>query len=497
MSIEHFDVLIVGAGLSGIGAGVYLQKNCPGKTYAILEARDRMGGTWDLFKYPGIRTDSDMYTLGYGFKPWTGKKVMADGADILGYIRETAQEHNIESKVRYRHTVKRLSWSSTDAKWTVEVERGDGQPARFTCNFLYCCAGYYRYDAGYLPDFPGIDRFKGQLVHPQKWPEGLDYSGKRVVVIGSGATAVTLIPSMTDNAAHVTMLQRSPTYIISRPVHDGVALALRRFLPEMVAYKIARWKNVLLTQLFYIVSRRAPNFIRKLLLAGVRQGLGPSYDVNTHFNPRYNPWDQRVCAVPGGDLFKAIRKGKASVVTDHIETFTDKGIKLKSGQELEADIIITATGLRMQLFGGMEATVDGRAVDPSQHMIYKGMMVNDVPNMAMATGYTNASWSLKCGLVSEYVCRLINHMDKHGYRQCTPRRNDPTVQEEPLLDLSSGYVQRAAGDLPKGGSKAPWKMYQNYALDIFTMHFGALDDGAMEFSSPGVPDNVGEISKAA
>lgn len=483
MSPEHFDVLIVGAGLSGIGAGYYLQANCPGKSYAILEARDSIGGTWDLFRYPGIRSDSDMYTLGYSFRPWKEAKAIADGPSILSYVRKTAEDYGIDRRIRFNHKVKRAAWSTREAQWTVEVERGT-ETIRFTCNFLYMCSGYYSYDEGYTPDFPGIHRFVGRIVHPQKWTSDVDYAGKRVIVIGSGATAVTLVPSMADIASHVTMLQRSPTYILALPATDMIANILRRILPAKIAYSITRWKNVLLGMMIYMLSKRAPGFVKQLIRAGVKARLPKGFDIDTHFKPRYNPWDQRLCLVPDGDLFTAIEQGRASVVTDHIETFTEKGLKLKSGAELEADLIITATGLSLQVLGGAQITVDGRVVEPGKTLSYKGMMLSDVPNLALAIGYTNASWTLKCDLTCEYVCRLINHMQKSGYQQCTPRISDPSVAEEPFIDFSSGYVQRALDQLPKQGSKVPWKLYQNYALDIVTLKFGAVEDGTMEFSNP-------------
>ncbi|MGH8455440.1 MAG: flavin-containing monooxygenase [Stenotrophobium sp.] len=486
MPIEHFDVLIVGAGLSGIGAAHHLQTHCPGRSYAILESRASSGGTWDLFRYPGIRSDSDMYTLGYSFRPWKEAKAIADGPSILNYIRQTAQDHGIDRNIRYNHRAVRAAWSSAEAKWTVEAERGPTKEiVRLSCNFLYMCSGYYNYAEGYSPQFSGAEQFKGRIVHPQKWTDDVDYAGKRVVVIGSGATAVTLVPELAKTAAHVTMLQRSPTYILSLPAQDAIANGLRRILPARLAYSIVRWKNVLLAMLIFMLSRHAPRLVKKLIRAGVKAQVGPDCDVDTHFSPRYNPWDQRLCLVPDGDLFNAIRKGSASVVTDHIETFTTNGIRLKSGAELAADIIVTATGLNLLLLGGVQLTVDSKAVDTAKTLNYRGAMFSDVPNMATAIGYTNASWTLKCDLTCEYVCRLLNHMDKHGYRQCTPRRNDPSITEMPFIDFSSGYVQRSADKLPKQGSKAPWKLYQNYALDILTLRYGSLDDGAMEFSGPG------------
>jgi monooxygenase len=483
MSLQHVDVLIVGAGLSGIGAACHLQANCPGKSYAILEARDRIGGTWDLFKYPGIRSDSDMYTLGYSFRPWREAKSIADGSSILDYVRQTAKDHAIEQKIRFDHRVVRAEWSSTDARWIIEATHGDAhETVRMSASFLFMCSGYYRYDEGYTPDFQGTERFAGRIVHPQHWSEDVDYAGKQVVVIGSGATAVTLVPSMASTAAHVTMLQRSPSYIVSLPSEDPIAKRLRRLLPVKVAYPLLRWKNVLLTMASFQLSRRRPKLMRALLRKGLERQLPAGYDIDTHFNPDYNPWDQRLCLVPNGDLFEAIGDGRASVVTDHIDTFTENGIKLRSGAELEADVIVTATGLNLLALGGIEIAVDGREVTLSETMGYKGMMLSGVPNFAFAVGYTNASWTLKCDLTCEYVCRLLDHMDKLGYKQCMPYNRDPSVRELPFLDFSSGYVQRSIDKFPKQGSKAPWRLHQNYALDIYNLKFGSLEDSAMEFS---------------
>ncbi|MCS3445473.1 MULTISPECIES: flavin-containing monooxygenase [Bradyrhizobium] len=477
-----FDVLIVGAGLSGIGAGYHLQANCPNRSYAILEGRDCIGGTWDLFRYPGIRSDSDMYTLGYSFRPWTEPKAIADGPSILNYVRETARVYGIDKNIRYNHRVVRADWSSADSQWTVEVERGPEKTIeRFTCNFLFMCSGYYKYEHGYTPDFPGIADFAGRVVHPQKWTDDIDYTARKVVVIGSGATAVTLVPEMAKTAAHVTMLQRSPTYVVARPDEDKVANWLRARLPAKLAYGLTRWKNVLFGMYFYRLCKRDPERVKKLILGGVRHALGPDYDVATHFTPRYNPWDQRLCLVPNGDLFQSLRNGGSSVVTDQIETFTRGGIKLKSGNVLDADIVVTATGLDLQVLGGLEINVDGARVDLSKTMNYKGLMYSGVPNLAAAFGYTNASWTLKCDLTCEYVCRMLNHMKANGYAQVTPRRNDPTVTELPWVDFSSGYIQRAAARFPKQGSRRPWRLYQNYALDIVTLRFGSLKDEAIEF----------------
>jgi monooxygenase len=480
---EHFDVVIVGAGLSGIGAGFHLQQNCPGKSYVILEGRDCIGGTWDLFRYPGIRSDSDMFTLGYSFKPWTDPKAIADGPSILTYVRETAAENGIDKKIRFRHRVKRASWSTQDARWTVEAERGEGtgDMVRLTCNFLFSCSGYYRYSDGYTPEFAGRDDFKGQIIHPQKWPDKLDYAGKRVVVIGSGATAVTLVPAMAERAAHVTMLQRSPTYVVSRPAQDRLAIRLREKFGKNVAYHAIRWRNVLLGLAFFQFARRRPARFKRMVLGGVRLALGPDYDI-ANFNPSYNPWDQRLCLVPDGDLFKSINEKKASVVTAQIDRFTENGIRLKDGSELPADIIVTATGLVLQLLGGMETVVDGRTIDFATTMNYKGMMYSDVPNLASAFGYTNASWTLKCDLTCEYVCRLLNYMDRHGYKQCMPHNVDPSIERLPALDFSSGYVQRALATLPKQGSRRPWRLFQNYAFDIVALRFGKIDDGVMKYS---------------
>lgn len=478
---EHFDVLIVGAGLSGIGAAWHLQKNCPAKSYAILEGRGASGGTWDLFRYPGVRSDSDMYTLGYRFRPWKDAKAIADGPAILSYIREVASDHDIDRHIRYDHRVVGASWSTPDARWTVEIERG-GERVFLSCGFLWMCSGYYRYEAGYLPDFPGIDGFKGRVVHPQHWPQDLDYAGKKVVVIGSGATAVTVVPSMAETAGHVTMLQRSPTYVVARPAQDPFANKMRRRLPLKLAYMATRWKNVLMGMYFYQMCKRKPEKVKSLILGGVRQMLGPDYDVATHFTPKYNPWDQRLCLVPDADLFRAIRKKKASVVTDTIETFTEKGIKLKSGAELEADVVVTATGLVVQPLGGAKLVVDGKPVKPSDTMIYKGMMYSDVPNLAAVFGYTNASWTLKADLVCEYVCRLLNYMDRKGFKQATPHNSDPALTEEPWVNFSSGYIQRALPHQPKQGSKRPWKLYQNYVLDLITLRHGSLRDKAMVFT---------------
>jgi cation diffusion facilitator CzcD-associated flavoprotein CzcO len=480
--MEHFDVLIVGAGISGIGAAYHLGTEHPRRTYAILEARDCIGGTWDLFRYPGIRSDSDMHTLGFSFRPWKEQKAIADGESILRYLRETATENGIDRRVRYDHRVTGASWSSADARWTVEVTRGSGEVVLSTCAFLFMCSGYYDYEEGYTPAFAGVERFGGRVVHPQKWTEDVEYAGKKVVVIGSGATAVTLVPELAKKAAHVTMLQRSPTYIVSVPAEDPIANRLRRSLPPGLAYGLTRWKNVLLSMALFTLSRRAPERAKKLILGGVEKELGSAREVLEHFTPTYDPWDQRLCLVPDGDLFEAIRSERASVVTDRIESFTEAGLRLESGAELEADLIVTATGLKLRFLGGLKLTVDGATIDPADTMTYKAMMFSDVPNLAVSFGYTNASWTLKSDLTAEYVCRLLAQMDRGGYRRCVPRLADPTVTEEPFLEFSSGYVQRALAQLPKQGSKAPWKLHQNYAMDIVSLRYGRIDDGTMELT---------------
>ncbi|HEY8515439.1 MAG TPA: NAD(P)/FAD-dependent oxidoreductase [Candidatus Binatia bacterium] len=500
MAQEHFDVLIVGAGLSGVGAGVHLKQRCPGKSYVILEGRDSMGGTWDLFRYPGIRSDSDMHTLGYRFKPWREAKAIADGPSILKYVKETAAEYGVDRHIRYRHLAKRASWSSSDATWTVEAERKDtGETVTFTCNFLYMCSGYYSYREGYTPEFKGVEDFKGTIVHPQKWPEDLDYRGKRVIVIGSGATAMTLVPSMAKDVEHIVMLQRSPTYVISRPDQDVIANALRKVLPSNWAYAITRWKNVALQQLLYRRTRTHPEKVKKKLLDMVRKELPPGFDVEKHFTPRYNPWDQRLCLVPNSDLFEAIRSGKASVVTDTIDRFTEKGIRLNSGTELEADIIVTATGLNLVMLGEMEFEVDGALVDFAQTWSYKGMMYSDVPNLVSTFGYINASWTLRADLIAEYVCRLLNHMDKTGTRRVTPRLrpSDADMAPRPWIDdFSANYMQRAMHLFPKQGDREPWINAQNYARDKKMIRYGELEDGVLWFERPAAPDAVAEPVRA-
>jgi cation diffusion facilitator CzcD-associated flavoprotein CzcO len=496
---EHFDVLIIGAGLSGIDAAHHLQKFSPRKTYVILEQRERIGGTWDLFRYPGIRSDSDMLTMGYSFRPWTHPKAISPGEDIREYITATAHDEGIDRNIRFRHQIKRASWSSEDAKWTVDVVKQSSSSAgdttsggvvikeeavTLTCNFLFCCAGYYRYSAGYLPEFPNSSRFKGRMFHPQAWPQDLDYSGKRVVVIGSGATAVTLVPAMAKTAAHVTMLQRSPTYVISAPEKDRIANFLRHVMPSMWAYRLSRWKNVGFMTYIYQLSQRFPNFVKRGIIKKAQKQLGTDFDVDTHFTPRYRPWEQRMCLIPDADMFEAIKSGRASVVTDQIETFTERGIQLKSGKELEADIIVTATGLAMQAFGGMELTVDKQRVDPGQVLAYKGVMMSGVPNFASVFGYINASWTLKADLICNYVCRILNFMDSKGVRQVTPNPAGESAVAPFVENFTSGYIQRALASWPKQGHKKPWRVYQNYFRDTITLKWTRVDDEGLEFSNP-------------
>ena len=482
---EHVDVLIVGAGLSGVGAGHYLQAECPWASYAIFEARDAIGGTWDLFRYPGVRSDSDMFTLGYRFRPWPSDQVIADGGSILRYIRDVAADEGIDRHIRFNHRIVRADWSTADAVWHVTAERSDtGDTVELTAGFVFSCTGYYRYDRGYQPDFAGMDRFRGPIVHPQAWPDDLDYAGKRVVVIGSGATAITLVPSLAATARHVTMLQRSPSYVAALPGRSPLPGLLRRVLPRRRADAAVRWFNALATQGFFRLSRRHPALVKRALRRGVKMQLPRDFDVDTHFTPTYDPWDQRLCVAPDGDLFKAIGRGTASVVTDGIDTFTEKGLLLESGAELEADIVIAATGLQLLFMGGVQLSVDGGEVDVSEKLTYKGMMLEGVPNLALAIGYTNASWTLKCDLTCDYVCRILNHMRAAGMRQCMPVNADAGVRPEPLLGLTSGYIQRSAHLFPKQGSKAPWQVHQSYLRDYRALRMSDVRDDAIVFSNP-------------
>lgn len=480
---EHVDVLIIGAGISGIGAGCRLLERCPGKSFAILESRDAIGGTWDVFRFPGIRSDSDMFTLCYPFRPWTGARAIVDGGSILQYVRDTAREYGIDERIRFHHRVLGAEWSSADARWTVEVERTDtGERLEFTCGFLFGCTGYYRYDEGYTPEFEGVEGFRGEVVHPQFWPEEFDYSGKRVVVIGSGATAVTLIPALAQRAAHVTMLQRSPTYIVSLPAVDPIARVLGRLLPARLAYSLVRWKNVGVMVGVYGLSRRRPAVMKRVIRALQRRRLPRGYDIDTHFNPRYEPWDQRLCLVPDNDLFDAISAGSASVVTDQIKTFTETGLELVSGAELEADIVVTATGLNMVPLGGISLTVDRREVALPEELMYRGMLLSGVPNLAFAFGYINESWTLGSDLTCRQVCTLLNHMDRHGYTWCTPRRPEHERGSVPALELSSGYVLRAVDQFPRQAQGDPWRREQNYFHDWRLTRRVWVDDPALEYS---------------
>lgn len=480
--IEHLDVIVVGAGLSGISAGWHLRRHRPDDTFAILEGRSAIGGTWDLFRYPGVRSDSDMHTLGFGFRPWTGERSIAGGEAIRDYIVDTAHQTGVDSHVRFDHKLTDAAWSTPHARWTVTVER-DGGPATLTCGFLFLCSGYYDYARGHAPDFPGQERFIGPIVHPQHWPDDLDVTGKRVVVIGSGATAVTLVPALARSAARVTMLQRSPSYVVARPSRDAAAERLRRWLPARLAAAATRGKNVLLGAFFYRLARRRPALVARRLIAEVRRQLGPDHDVATHFTPTYAPWDQRVCLTPDGDLFAAIRAGRADIVTDRIVRFVPGGIELAGGDTLAADVIVTATGLDLKLMGGIPLSVDGARVAPGGTLSYKGMMLAGVPNLAFTFGYTNASWTLKADLVSRYVCRLLSAMRRRGMRQATPTNADAAMPTRPFADFTSGYVRRAAGSLPVQGSRRPWRIDQNYLRDLLTLRFGSLI-GGMVFSNP-------------
>jgi monooxygenase len=479
---EHVDVVIVGAGISGISAAWHLQDRCPDKSYVILESRDNLGGTWDLFKYPGIRSDSDMYTLGFRFKPWTSTKAIADGPSIMAYLKETVAEFGIDKHIRYGNNVLAADWSDDDNQWTLRIQR-NGEEATITASFLFACSGYYNYDQGYTPEFAGSADFGGTIIHPQHWPEDLDYTGKKIVVIGSGATAVTLVPALAKSgAAHVTMLQRSPTYIGALPDVDPFATRMNKTLPAKPAYVANRWKSIVFQSAQYQLARRFPKYMRKTLMTMAQRRLPAGYDVEKHFGPRYNPWDERLCLAPNGDLFRTIRDGKADVVTDTIDRFTATGIKLTSGEQIDADIIITATGLNLRLFGGAEILRNGKPVDLTTMMAYKGMMLSGLPNMAFTIGYTNASWTLKADLVSEFACRVLNYMDSQGYDTVVPQHPGGAVEERPLMEFTPGYVLRALDSLPKQGSRAPWRLKQNYLFDIGLIRRGKVDDDALHFT---------------
>jgi monooxygenase len=482
---EHLDVLVVGAGISGIDAGYRLQETVPEKSYAILEARGDIGGTWDLFRYPGIRSDSDMFTLGFPFRPWKSDRAIVDGSSIWQYVKDTAREYGIDSKVRFHHRMLGANWSTPEERWIVDVERTDtGQRTQLTCGFLLMCSGYYRYDQGYTPEFPGTEQFRGRIVHPQFWNDDIEYAGKRVVVIGSGATAVTLVPALAEKAEHVTMLQRSPSYILSLPGNDSVSSLARRYLSPQRAFALTRWAHVLGATVLFQLSRRRPEWVKKVIRRGVERQLPPGYDVDTHFTPQYNPWDQRMCFVPDGDLFEAISAGKASVVTDQIETLTENGIRLGSGGELEADLIVTATGLILQPVGGADIRVDGHEVNLPSTLIYRGCMFSDIPNFAMSFGYTNASWTLKADLTCRFAARLVRHMEDNGYAYCTPRNNDPAMETAPFVDFSSGYFLRAIDQLPRQGTRQPWRLNQNYLIDSIKLTRAPIEDGVLQFTRP-------------
>jgi monooxygenase len=495
---EHFDVLIVGAGLSGVGAACHLRRDAPDRSFALLEARGAIGGTWDLFRYPGIRSDSDMHTLGYSFAPWRESQAIADGPSILRYVRQTADEYGITERIRFGRRVVSARWSTDDAAWTVQVRRADGEATEeLSCSFLFGCCGYYDYDGGYAPSFPGTERFRGPIVHPQQWPEDLDYEDKRVVVIGSGATAITLVPALADRAAHVTMVQRSPSYVISLPARDGIADRARRWLPEMVAYDLVRAKNVALQTLSFQLSRRRPKLMKALIQRGARSALPPGFDVDNHFNPSYDPWDQRLCVCPDGDLFEVLSDGCASIVTDTVTSFTEDGVQLGSGVTLGADLIVTATGLRLQALGGMQLVVDGREVPAPETTVYMGAMLSGVPNFAFAMGYTNASWTLKADLTCSFVTRLLNHLLEHGYAWAVPPRLGDDVPRLPLLDLSSGYVRRALAEFPAQGPSAPWRVRQNYTLDRLALRRQRIDDGVLRFGHASSAAAVARPDEAA
>ncbi|MBL8610116.1 MAG: NAD(P)/FAD-dependent oxidoreductase [Myxococcales bacterium] len=481
-NLEHFDVVVVGAGLSGIAVAHYLATRHPRRSVAILEARGATGGTWDLFRYPGIRSDSDLHTFGFAFKPWRSEKAIADGPAILAYLRETAAEDGTDRKIRFHHEVLGADWSSEDARWTVRARRTDTQETvELTCTWLFCASGYYRYDEGYSPAFPGSERFAGAIVHPQKWPEDLDYRGKRVVIVGSGATAVTLVPAMAEDAAHVVMLQRTPSYVLPVPTKDRIANLLKKVLPPALAYSVARRKNIARQRAIYELCQRYPRAARRAIRYVVARSLPEGYPVDVHFNPPYEPWDQRLCAVADGDLFRAIRRGRASVVTDHIDTFTERGILLKSGRELEADVIVTATGLALLPLGALALTVDGAPVRYPERIAFKGMMLDGVPNYAFAIGYTNSSWTLKVDLVCEHLCRLLAMMDERGYAVCRPER-PPGMETRPLIDFEAGYVKRGAGELPRQGAEAPWRTTMSYWDDVALLQKGPVEDANLRFA---------------
>ncbi|MEL7462679.1 MAG: NAD(P)/FAD-dependent oxidoreductase [Pseudomonadota bacterium] len=481
MRREELDVLIIGAGISGIGQACHMTRTCPNRSFAVLEARERIGGTWDLFRYPGIRSDSDMFTFGFRFRPWKSAKDIAPGPDILAYLNETVDEFGVRDRIRLQSRITALNWSSADKRWFATVAPDEGEPYEIAARFVSSCTGYYDYEQGYLPEWEGYGDYAGTIAHPQHWPEDLDYAGKRVLVIGSGATAVTIVPSMAETAAHVTMLQRSPTYIFSRPAEDAVAKWLNKLLPWRAAWKLSRIKNVLLGIYIWTLSKWRPAMVRKFLRKMAEDELPEGFDVDAHFNPAYDPWDQRLCLIPDGDFYRSIREGKASVVTDHIERFTATGVATKGGETIEADIVVPATGLQIQFLGGIVATMDGAPINPAEHMVYRGMMLSNIPNFAVTFGYSNSSWTLKADLTADFVCRLVNRMHEGGYEVVRPALAPGTKGDTPLVSLSSGYLKRAEALLPKGTDKRPWKNYENYIADMLSIRHGKMEDGVLTF----------------
>ncbi len=480
--MNHYDIIIIGAGLSGIGAACHFSMNCPDKSYVLFEGRNNIGGTWDLFKYPGIRSDSDMHTFSFKFKPWTYNKTISDASTIMQYLQETVDEYKIKEKIKFNHFMTEISWSSEDNKWTIKgTDNSKNEPVISTCNFIMLCTGYYDYEKGYTPDFKGLESYKGQFIHPQKWTDDINYENKEVIVIGSGATAVTLIPTMAKKTKHITMLQRSPTYILSRPLHDPFAKFVHKIMPNKMAHFFSRWKNILLSMYLYRASKKNPDAVRKFIKGQAKKVLGPDYDVDTHFNPKYNPWDERLCAIPDNDLFNTIKENKCTVITDHIETFTEEGIKLKSGKELKADLIVSATGLNIKIAGGMEITVDGKKMELGKLINYKGLMLQDIPNLVAIIGYTNASWTLKADLVCEYTCRLLKHMDKNGYSSCAPSLKGEDTEMSPVIDFTSGYIQRGMAKMPKQGKEFPWRLHQSYVKDMVNLKYKKIDDRYLVF----------------
>jgi cation diffusion facilitator CzcD-associated flavoprotein CzcO len=497
--VEQLDVLVVGAGLSGIGAGRYLRTEHPDRSFAILEARGATGGTWDLFRYPGVRSDSDLHTFGYEFKPWRDRQSIADAPRILAYLRETVTENGLDAHIRHHHRVVALAWSSEECRWLAEVERTDtGERLRLGARWVFCAGGYYRYDEGHTPHFEGREDFTGTIVHPQHWPEDLDHAGRRVVVIGSGATAVTLVPALAETAAHVTMLQRTPTYVMPVPREDRIAAVLRRWFGEERGYALTRRKNILQQRAVWSFAQRFPKAARRLIRRVNTKLLPEGYPVDEHFRPPYDPWDQRLCAVPDGDLFTAIRRGAAEVVTDRIDRFTEHGILLQSGRELEADLVVTATGLNVQAVGGIAITVDGAPVRLARTVAYKGMMLSGVPNFVIAIGYTNSSWTLKIGLLCEHFCRLLSHLDAHGYDAACPEPSDPDMPTRPFLDFAAGYIRRAVDDLPRQGDRMPWLTSMSYHSDVKLLRSDDVTDPELRLFravGPGGPAGGGEVTR--